>query len=82
MGNAHSLFWRKPGRRDAERKSFARLIRKVEKVRFRDGATKTATATAIGVGKDVFFDWLSCRSLPSYASIRKIKAFLKSRETA
>jgi DNA-binding XRE family transcriptional regulator len=30
----------------------------VEKIRLRDGITKTTMATAIGVRKDVFFDWL------------------------
>jgi hypothetical protein len=42
-----------------------------------DGITKTAMATAIGVRKDVFFDWLSGRSLPSKASIAKIEAFIR-----
>jgi hypothetical protein len=57
-------------------------MREVEKIRLRDGVTKTATATAIAVGKDVFFDWLSGRSLPSKKSIGKIEAFIKSREIA
>jgi DNA-binding transcriptional regulator YiaG len=65
----------------SERK-FTALMRKVEKIRLRDGLTKTAMATAIGVGKDVFFDWLSGRSLPNKTSIAKIEAFVKSRETA
>jgi hypothetical protein len=72
--------WRKPARRDAERKNVARLMAQLEKIRLRDGITKTAMATAIGFRKDVFFDWLSGRSLPSKASITKLKAFLKSRE--
>ncbi len=54
----------------------------VEKIRLRDGVTKTAMGIAIGVRKDVFFDRLSGRSLPSKKSIAKIDAFIKSRETA
>jgi DNA-binding transcriptional regulator YiaG len=80
VATRHSLIWRTPGRRDAERKALTRLMAKVERIRLRDGVTKTAVATAIGVGKDVFFDWLSGRSLPSKASIAKIDAFLKNRE--
>jgi hypothetical protein len=63
MASPHSLMWRKPDRRDAERKSFSRLMAQLERIRLRGGLTKTTTATAIGVGKDLFFDWLSCRSL-------------------
>jgi DNA-binding transcriptional regulator YiaG len=74
--------WRAPGRRDAERKALTRLMAKLEKIRRRDGITKTAMASAIGVGKDVFFDWLSGRSLPSKRSLAKIKEFIKSRETS
>jgi DNA-binding transcriptional regulator YiaG len=74
--------WRKPARRDAERKNVARLMSQVERIRLREGITKTAATTAIGVRKDVFFNWLSGRSLPSTASIAKIKAFIESRETA
>src|ERR1700730_10854047 len=81
MTTHHSLIWRTPGRRDAERKALTRLMEKVERIRLRDGLTKTATATAIGVRKDVFFDWLSGRSLPNQKSIAKIEAFIKSRET-
>jgi hypothetical protein len=55
---------------------------RLEKIRLRDGLTKTATAIAVGVGKDVFLDWLSGRSLPSKKSIAKIKAFITSREIA
>jgi hypothetical protein len=76
------MLWRKPGRRDKEREAFTRLMREVEKIRLRDDVTKTAVATAIGVRKDVFFDWLSGRSLPSQKSIATIEAFIKSRESA
>jgi DNA-binding transcriptional regulator YiaG len=82
MATHHALMWRAPGRRDAERKALTRLMAKVERIRLRDGVTKTAVATAIGVGKDVFFDWLSGRSLPNQKSIAKIEAFIKDRETA
>jgi DNA-binding transcriptional regulator YiaG len=78
---ADSKYWRRPGRRDAERKALTRLMAKLERIRLRDGITKTAMATAIGVRKDVFFDWLSGRSLPSQKSVAKIEAFIKGRET-
>jgi DNA-binding transcriptional regulator YiaG len=79
---ADSRYWRRPGCRDEERRQFTALMRQVEKIRLRDGITKTAMATAIGVGKDVFFDWLSGRSLPSSTSFAKIEALVKSREIA
>jgi DNA-binding transcriptional regulator YiaG len=79
---ADSRYWRRPGRRDEERRKFTALMRKVEKIRLRDGITKTAMATAIAVGKDVFFDWLSGRSLPSKTSIAKIDVFVRSRGIA
>lgn len=81
MAKGHTYFWRRPGRRDAERKKFSVLMSEVERIRLRDGLTKTAMAIAIGVRKDVFFDWLGGRSLPSKKSIPKIEVFLKNRET-
>jgi hypothetical protein len=41
MAKGHTYFWRKPGRRDEERKKFSALMRKVEAVRLRYGISKT-----------------------------------------
>ena len=82
MANAHSTLWRRPGRRDAERKSFARLMRKVEKVRLRDGLTLRVLAAEIGTTRDVVGEWLAGKSIGRKESVERIKNFLKSRETA
>ena len=54
MAKGHTYFWRKPGRRDEERKKFAALMRKVEAVRVREGMTKTELADKLGANVDVF----------------------------
>ena len=47
MANRHSLMWRAPGRRSAEREKFRRLMKKVEAVRVREGMTKTELAAEL-----------------------------------
>jgi hypothetical protein len=37
MAKGHSYLWRKPGRRDEERKRFAAVVSKVEAIRLRNG---------------------------------------------
>ncbi len=37
MAKGHTYFWRRPGRRDEERKRFAAMIRKVEAIAFQSG---------------------------------------------
>jgi hypothetical protein len=68
--------WRKPGRRDEERKKFAALMRKVETVRLRDGLTKQAVAAEIGTDKDVLRSWLVGDAIGRAESVAKIKDFL------
>src|SRR5215469_8910158 len=41
---ADSRYWRRPGRRDEERKKFASLMRKLEHFRLRQGITKRELA--------------------------------------
>jgi hypothetical protein len=48
MAEGHTYFWRKPGRRDEERKKFSALMRKVEAVRLRYGMSRTALAAELG----------------------------------
>jgi hypothetical protein len=81
MAKGHTYFWRKPGRRDAERKKFAALMRKVEKVRLRDRLTLRVLAAEIGTTRDVVGEWLAGKSIGRKESVVKIEAFLRSRET-
>ena len=48
MAKGHSYLWRKPGRRDEERKRFADLMRKVDAVRLRYGMTKMELPAELG----------------------------------
>jgi predicted SprT family Zn-dependent metalloprotease len=52
MANAHSLLWRKPGRRNAERRKFRRLMQEVEAIRFRNGMTMTELAAELKTATD------------------------------
>jgi DNA-binding transcriptional regulator YiaG len=53
MAKGHIYFWRKPGRRDEERKKFAALMRKIEALRLRLGISKTALAAELETTTDV-----------------------------
>jgi hypothetical protein len=48
MAKGHTYFWRKPERRDEERKKFSALMRKVEATRLRYGISKTELAAELG----------------------------------
>jgi ribosome-binding protein aMBF1 (putative translation factor) len=63
MAKAHSFLWRKPGRRDEERKRFAALMRRVEAVRLRYGMTKTELAAELGANVDGVRAWMSGRTI-------------------
>jgi ribosome-binding protein aMBF1 (putative translation factor) len=79
---ADSRYWRRPGRRDEERRKFAALMRKVEAIRLRQGMTKKAVAAEIGTVEDVLRSWLSGESVGRKESVKKITAFLAKRETS
>ncbi len=81
MANRHSLFWRKPGRRDAERKSFARLLAEVEKIRQRDGLTQKAMAKEIGVLPMVLRGWIKGGVIARAESIAKLEELVKTSVT-
>ena len=59
MVKGHTYLWRKPGRRDEERKKFAALMRKVEAVRLRDGMTKTELAAELGANVGGVRAWMT-----------------------
>ena len=63
MAKGHTYFWRKPGRRDEERKKFAALMRKVEAVRVREGMTKTERAAELGANVDGVRPWATSRTI-------------------
>jgi ribosome-binding protein aMBF1 (putative translation factor) len=57
MAKGHTYFWRKPGRRDEERKQFSDLMRKVEAVRIRYGMSKAELAAELGANADGVRAW-------------------------
>jgi hypothetical protein len=72
---ADSRYWRRPGRRDEERRKFTALMRKVEVVPLRHGMTKKAVAAQIGTAKDVLRSWLAGEAIGRKESIERIKTF-------
>lgn len=48
MAKGHTYFWRKPGRRDEERKRFAVLMRRVEARKLQLGMSKRELAAQLG----------------------------------
>jgi hypothetical protein len=79
MAKGHTYFWRKPGRRDGERKKFAALMRKVEVVRSRYGVSKSALATELETTTDSLRAWMTGRTVGRKESIDKIQAFIDRR---
>jgi ribosome-binding protein aMBF1 (putative translation factor) len=77
MANRHSLLWRAPGRRSAERDKFRRLMRKVEATRVRDGMSKTELAAKLGANVDGVRAWMTERTIGRKETVAKIKDFLK-----
>jgi DNA-binding XRE family transcriptional regulator len=69
--------WRRPGRRDEERKQFAALMHKVEGVRIRNGMTKTELADKLGANVDGVRAWMTGRTVGRKETVAKIKDFLK-----
>lgn len=82
MAKGHTYFWRKPGRRDEERKKFAALMRKVEVVRSRYGMSTMALAAELETTTDSLRAWLTGRAVGRAATVARIKDFLKRIETA
>ena len=82
MANRHSMRWRKPGRREEERKRFAALMRRVEQIRIREGLSKTELADKLDANVDGIRAWMSGRTVGRKESVDKIKAFLTRRKTA
>jgi hypothetical protein len=74
---ADSRYWRRPGRRDEERRKFMALMRRVEAIRLRHRMTKKAVAAGIGTAKDVLRSWLSGEAIGRAESVAKIKDFLE-----
>ena len=77
MAKGHTYFWRKPGRRDEERKKFSALMRKVEAIRLRDGVTKTVLAAELGTTLDSVCAWSTGRTVGRKETVAKIEDFLK-----
>jgi ribosome-binding protein aMBF1 (putative translation factor) len=76
MANRHSLMWRAPGRRSAEREKFRRLMKKVEAVRLRYGMSKTQLAAELGANVDGVRAWMTGRTVGRKETVAKNEAFL------
>jgi ribosome-binding protein aMBF1 (putative translation factor) len=63
MAKGHSYLWRRPGRRDEERKQFAALMPRVEAVRIRRGMSKTELAAELGGNVDGVRGWMTGRTV-------------------
>jgi len=79
MAKGHTYFWRKPGRRDEERKNFAALMRKVEALRLRLGISKTALAGELETTTDALRNWMTGRAIRRKETVVKINDFLRRR---
>jgi ribosome-binding protein aMBF1 (putative translation factor) len=75
-GERAQFLWRRPGRRDEERKRFAALMRNVEAVRLRYGMTKTELAAELGANVDGVSAWMSGRTIGRKETVERIKRFL------
>jgi transcriptional regulator with XRE-family HTH domain len=76
---ADSRFWRRPGRRDEERKKFSELMQKLERFRLREGITKRELARRLNTSEDAIHYWLSGRTIGRKATVDRINAFLSTR---
>jgi ribosome-binding protein aMBF1 (putative translation factor) len=81
VADRHSTLWRRPGRRDEERKRFTALLRRVEAIRVRNGWSKTDLAREIGTTVDVLRAWVTGQALGRKESVAKLKVFL-TKDTA
>jgi ribosome-binding protein aMBF1 (putative translation factor) len=82
MAKGHSYLWRRPGRRDEERKQFAALMPRVEAVRIRRGMSKTELAAELGGNVDGVRGWMTGRTVGRKESVDKIKTFLTRTKTS
>ena len=82
MAKGHTYFWRKPGRRDEERKRFAALMRKLEAVRIQDGMSNQALAAELETTTDSLRAWMTGRTIGREGTIAKIEAFLRKTRSA
>ena len=77
MAKGHTYFWRKPGRRDEERKNFAALTRKVEALQLRQGISKTALAAELETTTGALRSWMTGRAIGRRETVAKINDFLR-----
>jgi ribosome-binding protein aMBF1 (putative translation factor) len=77
MAKGHTYFWRKPGRRDEERKKFSALMRKVEAVRLRYGISKTELAAELETTTGALRNWMTGRAIGRRETVAKINDFLR-----
>jgi hypothetical protein len=75
---ADSRYWRRPGRRDEERKKFAGLIRRLERVRLRESWTKRELARGLKTSEDAIHAWLSGKTIGRKTTVERIREFLRA----
>jgi DNA-binding transcriptional regulator YiaG len=77
MAKGHSYLWRRPGRRDEERKQFAALMREVEARRLKFGLSKTEPAAKLESTTDALRAWMTGRTIGRKETVAKIRSFLR-----
>ncbi len=77
MAQGHSYFWRRPGRRDEERRKFATLMQKVEVLRIRIGMSRIDLARELQTTPTALRNWMTGRTLGRKETVAKIQDFLK-----
>jgi DNA-binding transcriptional regulator YiaG len=75
MAKGHSYLWRKPGRRNEERKRFRGLMKRVESRRLKLGMSKTELAHELNTTTDALRAWLTGRTIGRKETVAKIRVF-------
>jgi len=75
---ADSRYWRRPGRRDEERKRFSALLQKLERYRLRGRITKREPARRLNTSEAAIHYWLSGRTIGRNATVERIEEFLRA----
>jgi hypothetical protein len=81
MAKGHTCFWRRPGRRNEERKRFGALMRKVEAVRICYGMTKVELATEPGANAGCLRAWMTGARMDGKRPSSTLNDSLREEET-
>jgi DNA-binding XRE family transcriptional regulator len=77
MPTGNSLYQRKPGRLEGEKKKFRSLVEKLKKLASEQGYTKKQIASELGVSLTTVYQWSTGYTLTARPeTIEKLKNFL------